>query len=172
MIPRRTALALPLLLRALLPVLLPWPARALAWPSRPVRLVVPFGAVGATDIFARTVADRIGPALGGRAFVENRPGAGATLGPQMVARATDGHTLLVITSSHTIGETLLPNRGYVLAGISPRSPPSTPPRSPSPSHPACRRATWRGWSRIPGRIPARSPTRRPASARRTTWSGS
>lgn len=107
MIPRRTALALPLLL--------PWPARALAWPSQPVRLFVPFGAAGATDIFARAVADRIGPALGGRAFVENRPGASATLGPQMVARATDGHTLLVITSSHTIGETLLPNRGYVLA---------------------------------------------------------
>ena len=94
----------------------PMLARAQGWPSQPIRLVVPFGAGGATDIFARTVAERISVILGSRAFVENRPGAGATLGAQQVARAApDGHTLLVITSSHTIGESLLPNRGYVLA---------------------------------------------------------
>lgn len=108
MIPRRSVLAATLALPGL--------AHAQAWPSQPIRLVVPFGAGGATDIFARAVAERIGPALGGRAFVENRPGAGATLGAQQVVRAApDGHTLLVITSSHTIGESLLPNRGYVLA---------------------------------------------------------
>jgi tripartite-type tricarboxylate transporter receptor subunit TctC len=86
-----------------------------AWPSQPIRIVVPFGPAGATDIFARTMADRLSAALGQRAIVENRPGAGGALGAASVARAApDGHTLLVITSSHTIGEALLPNRGYVL----------------------------------------------------------
>ncbi len=108
MIRRRSVLALTLGLPSL--------ARAQTRPSQPIRLVVPFGAGGATDIFARTVAERISVTLGRRAFVENRPGAGATLGAQQVARAApDGQTLLVITSSHTIGESLLPNRGYVLA---------------------------------------------------------
>jgi tripartite-type tricarboxylate transporter receptor subunit TctC len=108
MLHRRHVLALPLAIPAI--------ARAQSWPSQPIRLIVPFGAGGATDIFARMVADRIGPALGARVIVENRPGAGATIGAQAVARAVpDGHTLLVLTSSHTIGETLLPGRGYVLA---------------------------------------------------------
>ena len=111
MIRRRILLALPFPLALAAPGL----SRAQAWPTQPVRLIVPFGASGATDIFARVVAERIGPALGQRAFVENRPGAGATLGVQQAMRAQDGHTLLVITSSHTIAETLLPNRGYVLA---------------------------------------------------------
>lgn len=108
MLSRRLALALPLAAPAI--------AHAQSWPSQPIRFIVPFGAGGATDIFARVVADRIAPMLGGRVIVENRPGAGATIGAQAVARAApDGHTLLVLTSSHTIGETLLPGRGYVLA---------------------------------------------------------
>lgn len=102
---------------------LPGAAMAQSWPSQPVRMVVPFAPAGATDIFARVVAERLSGPLGQRVVVENRPGAGATLGAQQVARANDGHTLLVVTSSHTIGESLMPNRGYELlrdfAGVAP-----------------------------------------------------
>jgi tripartite-type tricarboxylate transporter receptor subunit TctC len=104
---RRAALALPLLL--------PAHAAAQGWPSQPIRLIVPFGASGATDVFARMMAERISGPLGQRVFVENRPGAGATIGAQQAARAApDGHTLLMVTSSHTIGESLMPSRGYRL----------------------------------------------------------
>jgi len=102
--------------RAIIAASLATPALAQSWPSQPIRLIVPFAAGGATDIFARMIAERLSTALPGRMVVENRPGAGGAIGAQQAARAApDGYTLLVVTSSHTIGETLMPNRGYVLA---------------------------------------------------------
>ncbi|WP_409338619.1 Bug family tripartite tricarboxylate transporter substrate binding protein [Curvibacter cyanobacteriorum] len=78
------------------------------YPSKPLRLLVPFPAGGATDILARTVSQKLGERLGTTVVVENRPGAGGTIGSDLVAKAApDGYTLLLATSStHAIGPAL------------------------------------------------------------------
>lgn len=91
------------------------PAIGQAWPSRTVRIVVPFGAGGPADIYARQLGERLGAELGQAFVVENRPGGGAVIGTDAVAKAAaDGHTLLMMSNTHTANETLLPNRPYVL----------------------------------------------------------
>ena len=75
-------------------------AHAQAWPTRSVRLVVPFPAGGATDLIARTIAQRVSQSSGQQVLVDNKPGAGGTLGAAEAARgAADGYTLLLTTSS-------------------------------------------------------------------------
>ncbi|NKE47593.1 tripartite tricarboxylate transporter substrate binding protein [Roseomonas frigidaquae] len=86
-----------------------------AWPSRNVRIVVPFGLGGSADVAARFLAEPLSKAFGQSFVVENRPGAGASIGTDAVAKsAPDGHTLLLMSNTHTANETLLPNRPYVL----------------------------------------------------------
>ena len=99
-------------------------ALAQSWPSNRVQVVVPFTAGSATDIMARTVAQRLAEQLGQPFVVENRPGAGGTIGVAAVARAeADGHTILVHSSSYTITPTTYPNTPYDtvrdLVGITP-----------------------------------------------------
>jgi tripartite-type tricarboxylate transporter receptor subunit TctC len=99
-------------------------ALAQSWPSKRVQVIVPFTAGSATDIMARTVARRLSEQLGQSFVVENRPGAGGTIGVGAVAKAEpDGHTILVHSSSYTITPTTYPNTPYDtlrdLVGITP-----------------------------------------------------
>lgn len=88
-------------------------ARADNWPSKPIRVIIPFGAGSATDVIPRIVLDKLSAQLGQPIVVENRGGAGGTLGTGMVAKADpDGYTLLTTSSAHTIGPALYPNLSY------------------------------------------------------------
>ena len=91
------------------------PARAQdKWPSKPITYIVPFPAGGTTDILARLIAQKLGPALGTTIIVDNKGGAGGSVGSEMASRAApDGYTLLGGTiSSHAINVSLYPKIGY------------------------------------------------------------
>src|SRR5436189_5366860 len=90
-------------------------ATAQDYPTRPVKRLVPFAAGGPADVYARFVAQRMQEAMGQPFVVENKPGGGAVLGSEIVAKsAPDGYTLLVMSNTHTVNESLLPNRPYQL----------------------------------------------------------
>jgi tripartite-type tricarboxylate transporter receptor subunit TctC len=83
------------------------------WPNRPVRLIVPFPAGGAVDVLARTVFDKVTAQVGQAFVIENRLGAGGTIGSAAVANAApDGYTILVNSSSHTVAPALFGNLSY------------------------------------------------------------
>ena len=101
-----------LLLPAALAVLAAIPARAQDLPEQ-IRIVVPLAAGASLDARARVIAEALGRRLNQRVIVENRPGAGGTIGTQVVARAKpDGSTLLFNNNSHVISPRLYPNPGY------------------------------------------------------------
>jgi tripartite-type tricarboxylate transporter receptor subunit TctC len=105
---RRTLLGATLALPALRPALAQ-PAADAAWPSQPLRLIVPFAAGGPTDIPARLFAERMGSFLPNRIVVENRTGAGVVVGSEAVAKAPkDGLTLLYTTVAHASLRPLFP----------------------------------------------------------------
>jgi tripartite-type tricarboxylate transporter receptor subunit TctC len=89
------------------------PAHAQPWPSKPVRIINPFSPGGSLDLVARTLAKSMSAELGQQVLVENRPGAGGTIGVELVARsAPDGYTLLAIQSSITVNPNLQPKIPY------------------------------------------------------------
>jgi tripartite-type tricarboxylate transporter receptor subunit TctC len=91
------------------------PARAQTWPSKPVKIVVPFGPGGPADVYARQIGNELGEVLKQQFVVENKPGAGAVVGTDIVAKAApDGYTLLMMSNTHTTNETLLATRPYSL----------------------------------------------------------
>jgi tripartite-type tricarboxylate transporter receptor subunit TctC len=88
-------------------------ARAQAYPSRPVRVIVPFGSAGATDIVARLIGQWLSERLGQPFVIENRPGAGGNLGTEAVVRAPpDGYTLALIGAPGAINATLYDNLNF------------------------------------------------------------
>ena len=90
------------------------PASATAYPARPIRMIVPFPAGGATDILARALSQKLGEKIGQTVVIDNRPGAGGTIGADAASKAApDGYTLLLATSStHSIGPAINPKIPY------------------------------------------------------------
>jgi tripartite-type tricarboxylate transporter receptor subunit TctC len=85
------------------------------YPSRPVRIIVPFGAGGPTDVFTRAVAEELRKSLKQTFVMENKPGAGTTIGTDYVAKAApDGYTLLMVSGTQTVNETLFNHKPYHL----------------------------------------------------------
>jgi len=102
---------------ALAALVLACPAIALAqaYPSRPVRIIVPFAAGGPADIYARAIGEKLQGALGQSFVVENKPGGGAVIGTMDVVKsAADGYTLLMMSNTHTVNESLIGDKPYQL----------------------------------------------------------
>ena len=91
------------------------PARADDYPSRPVKIIAPFGAGGPTDVYTRSIANELQQSLHQTFFIEDHPGAGTTLGTDLVAHAVpDGYTLLMVSGTQTVNETLYAGKPYQL----------------------------------------------------------
>ncbi len=91
------------------------PAKADDYPSRPVRIIVPFGAGGPTDVYTRAIAEELRKSLHQTFVMENKPGAGTTIGTDYVAKAApDGYTLLMVSGTQTVNETLYTKKPYHL----------------------------------------------------------
>ena len=91
------------------------PALSQTYPARPVKIIVPYGAGGPADIYARFLGARLQPALGQPFVVEDRPGGGSIVGTDAVAKsAPDGYTLLMMSNTHTVNETLIPKKPFEL----------------------------------------------------------
>jgi len=91
------------------------PAAAQDYPTRPVRIVVPFAPGGSADVYGRFIAQRLQEALGQGFVIDNRPGGGSLIGTDAVAKsAPDGYTLLLMSNTHTVNESLIPDRPFQL----------------------------------------------------------
>jgi tripartite-type tricarboxylate transporter receptor subunit TctC len=90
-------------------------ADAQTYPTKPVRIIVPFGAGGPADLFARYLGQRLEKPLGQSFVIEDRPGAGSIIGTDVVAKSPpDGHTLLLMSNTHTVNESLVPKKPFAL----------------------------------------------------------
>ena len=88
-------------------------AQAQNWPTKPVKIIIPFAAGGGADTVMRPIAQKLSEALGQQVILENLTGAGGALGMRAAIRTpTDGHTFVMISNTHAIIETLQPNLGY------------------------------------------------------------
>src|SRR6266702_832626 len=110
-LPRLAALAV-----LVLPPVMPLTqASAQDYPSKNVRIIVPFGAGGPADVYARVLAQHLTEQLKQTFVVEDRPGAGSIIGTDAVAKSEpDGYTLLMMSNTHTTNESLIPNKPFQL----------------------------------------------------------
>jgi tripartite-type tricarboxylate transporter receptor subunit TctC len=85
------------------------------YPTRPIKIIVPFAAGGPADLYARFIGVRLQEAMGQPMVIDDRPGAGSIIGTDAVAKsAPDGYTLLMMSNTQTVNETLIPNKPYQL----------------------------------------------------------
>jgi tripartite-type tricarboxylate transporter receptor subunit TctC len=90
-------------------------AGAQAWPDKAVKIIVPFAAGGPADVYARVIGQKLQDVLGQAFIVDNRPGGGAIVGTDAVAKSpADGYTLLLMSNTHTVNESLFRNKPYQL----------------------------------------------------------
>jgi tripartite-type tricarboxylate transporter receptor subunit TctC len=90
-------------------------AQAQDYPSRPVRIIVPFAPGGSADVFGRFIAQKLQESLGQSFVIDNRPGGGSVIGTDAVAKApADGYTLLLMSNTHTVNESLIPTKPFTL----------------------------------------------------------
>jgi tripartite-type tricarboxylate transporter receptor subunit TctC len=90
-------------------------APAQDYPTKPIKIIVPFGAGGPADVFSRQLGQYLSESLKQPVVVEDRPGAGSIIGSNEVAKsAPDGYTLLAMSNTHTVNESLLPNKPFQL----------------------------------------------------------
>jgi tripartite-type tricarboxylate transporter receptor subunit TctC len=122
-------------------------AQTAAWPSRTVRLVVPFPPGGAIDAMARLLATPLSAAFGQAVVVDNRAGAGGTIGTGAAAQANDGHTLLMVSIAHAVNFALYPRLPYAPEDFAPVAPVGIVPNMLVV--PASR-----GWSSVPDLLAA------------------
>ncbi|PJI95840.1 tripartite-type tricarboxylate transporter receptor subunit TctC [Acidovorax sp. 69] len=85
---------------------------AAAWPTKPVRIVLPFASGGSSDVVARLLADKLTASLGKPVIIEAKPGANGIIATEAVFRSTDGHTLLMTSAAHAINASLYPKLPY------------------------------------------------------------
>ena len=112
---RRTLVALASLLFIGTGIFLSQQAHAQNYPTRPVKIVVPFATGGPADNYARFIAQRLQESMGQTFVVDNKPGAGSVIGTDVAAKAApDGYTLLLMSNTHTVNETLIPNKPFAL----------------------------------------------------------
>jgi tripartite-type tricarboxylate transporter receptor subunit TctC len=97
-------------------------ARAQAYPTRPVRIIVPVAPAGSADIVARLIGQWLSERLGQQFVIDNRPGGGTSIGTEAVVRApADGYTLLMVGLSNAINATLYDKLNFVFSATSRRS---------------------------------------------------
>src|SRR5678815_5097206 len=90
-------------------------AQAQNYPTHPVKVIVPYAVGGSADVYGRVLAAKLSETMGQPFVIENRPGGGAVIGTDAVAKsAPDGHTVLVMSNTHTVNETLIPKKPYDL----------------------------------------------------------
>src|SRR5687768_14813332 len=100
---------------ALLSLCIAFSAWSQAYPSRPVKIIVPYGVGGSADVYGRFLAAKLQETLGQPVLIENRPGGGSIVGTDVVAKSDpDGYTLLVMSNTHTVNETLIPKKPFDL----------------------------------------------------------
>ena len=90
-------------------------ASAQNYPAHPVKVVVPYAVGGSADVYGRVLAAKLSESMGQPFVIENRPGGGAVIGTDAVAKsAPDGYTVLIMSNTHTVNETLIPKKPYDL----------------------------------------------------------
>jgi tripartite-type tricarboxylate transporter receptor subunit TctC len=86
-----------------------------SYPTRPVKIVVPYGVGGSADVYARYLGAKLQESMGQTFVIENRPGGGSIVGTDVVAKSEpDGYTLLMMSNTHTVNETLIPKKPFDL----------------------------------------------------------